>query len=106
MDVTHDALEVAAIYVLDADSTTEVRLCGISGTERMEAIQSADGHRVLRRAQGYNSHDFVTASVVTREVAMRQVSRVAGPELHIGEVSRVVKRDFLRVCRTLPRDAR
>ena len=99
LGVRGDAPQLAAIYVLDAEATSEVRMSPITGLARMEAIQAADWHRALRREQGYDSDDFVAAAAVTTGVAMRQVSRRDGPELHLGQLSRVVQRDFRAVCR-------
>lgn len=101
LDVDSDLPAVAAIYVLDAEATTEPKLAEISGLARMEAVQAADSQRALRREQGYDSDDFVAAATVTGGVAMRQVSRLDGPELHVGRLSRLVRGDFQAVCRTV-----
>lgn len=101
LSVDHDSPELAAIYVLDAEATTEVSLTPIAGLDRMEAVQAADWHRVLRREQGFDSDDFVAAAAVTSGVAMRKVSRLDGPDLHVGDLSRLVRRDFQAVSRTL-----
>lgn len=101
ISATCDSAPVDAFFVLTTNAHDQPNSERVTGVDRLGVITYSDWHRQLRQSMGFESDDFATAGIITKDVAIHRVHRLDTPTIHVGRISRLITAR-LRQLRTVP----